>query len=184
MSLSRIFGILAASCVLTPSASWATTVLKTSLPDLVRMSQVVVRAHVSWVDDRAGETAGKFQTRFGFEVDETVKGLEAGTTMLELQFPGGKVGQYTMRVSGTPSFAPGDEVVLLVERTAGGDALAGLAQGVFKVERKSGSVRIRSIDGNTRIVDERGRETLAARVDLPLDDFMTELRTLAVDGAR
>src|SRR5262249_1731832 len=61
--------------LLMPLVAHATTVRRAPLDELVRDSHVIVRAHVSFIDERAGEASGKFLTRIGFEVDEAVMGL-------------------------------------------------------------------------------------------------------------
>jgi hypothetical protein len=176
---------LAAMLLLVPMTSWATTVRQAPLEELVRESHMVVRAHVAFVDERAGEATGKFQTRIGFEIIEAVKGMTPGAETYELVIPGGSVNQYTMAIPGMPSFTPGQEVVVLVKHTEAGDTITGLAQGIFAVDRSSGAARARRFDaGEVRLVDALGRDTKAERLELPLGDLMDRLRTLSREVSR
>jgi hypothetical protein len=120
----------------------AATVIKASIPDLVQSSAVVVHAVVRSVDMELGAEKGRFRTAIDFEVLESLKGLDPRTVDFHLELPGGRVGDRTMAIPGMPTFAAGDEVVMLLERTATGYALAGLSQGVFKVDRRGGVPRV------------------------------------------
>lgn len=172
--------ILAALLLLVPVAASATTVRKAALDELVRESHMVVRAHVAFVDDRAGELTGRYQTRIGLEIDESVVGFDGQDGIYELVLPGGRIGAYTMAIPGVPGFTPGQEVVLLVKHTPAGDAITGLGQGVFRVDRGSGQARARRLDlGDVRAVDGRGRDAKFELIDAPLADLMSRLRTLS-----
>ena len=89
----------------------------------------------------------------------------------------------TMSIPGMPRFSPGDEVVLILERTASGFALAGLAQGVFRVDR-AGTVPIvkRDLAGLELVERKAGalREPLGRTPRL--DALLDEIRRLAAEG--
>lgn len=171
-----------AACLLVASTASASTVRHVELEELVRTSHVVVRAHVAFVDDRAGESEGKFKTRIGFEVDEAVKGLEGATTY-ELVVRGGKNKAYTMAIPGMPHFVPGEEVVLLVTHTAGGDVINGLGEGVYAVDRTGTEARVRQpFIRASHVVDAQGREVTNAAVETTLTTLMTRIRSAAVAG--
>ena len=176
---------LAAAIILVPTSLLATTVRVAALDELVHESHMVVRAHVAFVDDRAGEETRKFQTRIGLEVAESVKGFDGRQSTYELVLPGGRLGAYTMAVPGMPIFTPGQEVVLLVKHTEGGDTITGLAQGIFNVDRSSGIARARRLDvGQVRMVDASGRDARVELIDAPLSDLMNRLRTLSAEVPR
>jgi hypothetical protein len=138
--LVRVVSTAALMCA-SASSAFATTVIPSTLAELVDEAHVIVRAHVAYVDDRAGESSGAFRTRIGFEVAETVKGEAAET--IETVVPGGSVGAYSSYIPGLPRFTPGQEVVIMIEHTPGGDTFAGLAQGVFTVDRLNGQALVR-----------------------------------------
>lgn len=177
--------ILAALALLIPVVGHATTVRQAGLDELVRESHMVVRAHVAFVDDRVGETTGKYQTRVGLEIDEAVMGFDSRDGVYELVLPGGSIGPYTMKIPGMPSFVPNQEVVLLVTHTPGGDAITGLAQGVFRVDRGNGAARARRLDlDDVRVVDAKGRDARPDFVDAPLASLMSQLRHLSAGVRR
>lgn len=184
---SRFFRTLGLATVLValPVSLFATTVRVAALDELVHESHMVVRAHVAFVDDRAGEETRKFQTRIGLEVVESVKGYEGADRTYELILPGGRLGPYTMAIPGMPAFAPGQEIVLLVKHTEAGDAITGLAQGIFNVDRSRGVARARRLDaGDVRMVDVNGRDARVELIDTPLTELMTRLRTLSAEVPR
>jgi hypothetical protein len=157
-------------------AAQATTVRHTELADLVAQSQIVVRAHVAYVDEYAG--TDKFQTRVGFEVDEAVKGVDEAT--LELMLPGGKGGAYRMHIPGMPTFSPGEEVILLVSRKAGGDVITGLGEGVFRVSRTGAEPRVtQPFVGDAHLVDARGLALRSTAIETTLVDLMSRLHAFA-----
>lgn len=175
--------VTVAAIVLVASSALATTVRHTELPELVAQSQIVLRAHVAFVDDRAGEAQGKFKTRIGFEVDEAVKGIS--DTTLEVVLPGGKSGQLTMAIPGMPTFKTGDEVVLLVQRLEGGDAITGMGEGVFKVDRSSGVANVsQPFISAMHVIDAKGREVRNAAIATTLSDLMTRLHSHAKGGVQ
>ncbi len=176
---------LAVVIVAVPASLFATTVRVAALDELVHESHMVVRAHVAFVDDRAGEETRKFQTRVGLEVAESVKGFDGAQRTYELVLPGGRLGPYAMAVPGMPTFSPGQEVVVMVKHTEAGDTITGLAQGIFNVDRSSGTARARRLDaGQTRMVDAHGRDARLELIDAPLSELMTTLRALSVEVPR
>jgi hypothetical protein len=107
----------------------ATTLRLAPISELRAASELIVHAQVWNVD----EQASGFQTAVALKVMQTLKGICDDT--LTLLLPGGRSGGRTLRIPGMPIFAAGDEVVLLLERTAVGWALTGLGQGVYRVDR-------------------------------------------------
>ncbi|MBC7793873.1 MAG: hypothetical protein H7Z43_09200, partial [Clostridia bacterium] len=95
-SIAFVLSLLVAGAAFANTAL-ASTVRHAELKDLVAGSDIVARAHVVFVDDRAGQFEGKFRTRVGLEIDEAVKGLDGAATY-ELVLPGGKSGPYRMLI--------------------------------------------------------------------------------------
>jgi hypothetical protein len=158
----------------------ATTVRRVAIDELATAASVIVHARVANVNPSLAPTPqGPFQTEVAFEVLESVKGLPADSATLTLVLPGGRGFGRTMHVPGVPQFAPGDEVVLLLERTSRGLVPAGLGQGVFRVlPDASGTLRV---ERDLGAVNEVGPLTFAA-VPATLPALLTRLRALAQGG--
>ena len=78
----------------------ATTVIRATLPELMKSSEVVVHGIVRHVDDQlATDKDGPFQTAVDLELVEVIKGLDAGTRVLRLVLPGGRAFERTLRPS-------------------------------------------------------------------------------------
>jgi hypothetical protein len=134
-------------------------------------------------------------THYQLQLEETLKGEASGS--LIVSEPGGTVGDQGMSIAGTPEYAVGDEVVLLVWQTPIGYLrTSGWGQGKFTVSAAKGSstkIVHASLQARGRELVEakpdgsRGIETLPSALDgLPLHEFMGRLRLLlqGAGGAR
>lgn len=127
--------IAVASTVLASTAA-ATTMLAQDIEALSRGADAVVQGTVTKVESRWTADKLRIVTVVELEVSEALKGAPGRTATL-IQ-PGGVVGDVGQKVSGLASFAPGEEVVVFLERRGGGTFhVAGMAQGKFRVERSS-----------------------------------------------
>jgi hypothetical protein len=177
-SRSRFFVLVVAAVALPTSAARATTVLATPLDTLARSSAVIVHATVSNVEE--ADPAKPFTTTVELEVAESIKGLPATERTLTLELPGGRDGELAMYIPGSPRVAVGDEVVLLLERVGDGRlAPAGLAQGVFKIERTNAEPVVRRELGGAHYVDAQGNEAVVPPVPRTLGELTTRLRALS-----
>ncbi len=133
-----ILGLVAASTfVLATTHAEAATVLKVDVPAMVRLSESVVRARVAAtrnVDLRPSVKSGLF-TDVELEILEVIRGpARPGHHILRL--PGGTGADgIALTVPGMPRFAPGEEVVVFLEKSAHGHVPCGLEQGVWRVQR-------------------------------------------------
>ena len=140
----------------------ATVVLETSVEDMTRVSTLVVHGEVLSVGSYTREgTRMQIVTEVALRVIEVLKG-EHEEASLVFTLPGGRVGDYTMRIPGMPRFRAGEEVVLFLERTSDGFAISGMQQGRFLVmtEPVSGmKVALRSFGAGLALAhrDETGR---------------------------
>lgn len=108
----------------------AATFMATSVEELARTSEVVVRGRV--LDVASRETAsGRIVTEVELAVDSAWKGAPAAT--VRLLVPGGQLGHVALKVDAAPAFAPGDEVVLFLSRAGPALHVNGLALGTFRV---------------------------------------------------
>ena len=169
--------LVAGLTVVSAPLAFATTVIPSTLAELVDEAHIIVRAHVAYVDEHAGEARQLFRTRIGFEIDETLKGTSQET--IETVVPGGQFGAMTMHIPGMPLFTPGQEVLVMIEHTPGGDNFAGLAQGVFTVDRSSGQALVKRDIGSIHFVGGTAEQLNGMK----LDTLLTQMRTL-VGGVR
>jgi len=122
------------------AAARATTLEKMSVARMSQAAPAIVRARcVSNATAWEGREIWTFTT---FEVSERWK-QAAGTPIpaqITVRLLGGTVGALTSHVSGVPRFAPGEEVVLFLQRTARGDfSVVSWQQGTFRIRRDAGS---------------------------------------------
>jgi hypothetical protein len=123
--------LVAGLTLVAPRGAGATTFLETSVEELARGSDVVVRGKV--LGTRSRWQGGRIVTEARIAVASAWKGAPGEQVLVVV--PGGRVGDVAQRVSGSPSFRDEEEVVVFAART-GPDALGvvGLAQGKFRVE--------------------------------------------------
>ena len=140
MNKALIPAALAAGAVLLATgAAQATTLLHVGVGDMTRTSEWVVRAQVVAVSsvDLRSEGRGIFT-----DVELAIRDVYRGQGVPErttLRLLGGH-GQdgISVWVPGMPRFAPGEEVVLFLERTSRGHVPCGLGQGVWRVHHVPG----------------------------------------------
>ena len=110
----------------------ATTLKRMSLPDLSRAAHTIVRARC--VANSTRWDTGEIWTFTTFDVEEIWKG--SAPAQITVRLLGGKSGNLTSTVSGVPRFAPGEELVLFLERTTAQDfSIVSWVQGTFRIGR-------------------------------------------------
>ncbi len=108
----------------------ATTLQRMSVAEMSRAAHTIVRARC--VANSARWDAGEIWTFTTFDVEETWKG--SSPARITVRLIGGEAGNLKSTVSGVPRFAPGEEVVLFLERTAAGDfSVVSWVQGTFRI---------------------------------------------------
>ncbi|HVE83652.1 MAG TPA: hypothetical protein VND93_12415 [Myxococcales bacterium] len=125
------------------------TVLRLTFEELTARADAVVRGRVVGSAARMDQAAGRITTFTEVEVAEALKG--APGKKLTVRQPGGEVGGIGQSVPGAARFAPGEEVVLFLERVPG-DApvyqVLSLSAGKVRLEKKLSTLRaVRDLDG-------------------------------------
>lgn len=107
-----------------------TTLKRMSVREMSQAAHAIVRARC--ITSSARWDAGEIWTFTTFDVEETWKGTVPARITVPLL--GGTAGSLTSTVSGVPRFAPGEQVVLFLERTAAGDfSIGSWVQGTFRL---------------------------------------------------
>jgi len=109
----------------------AATVLRSSVEDLARGADAVLRGRVERCVSRWD--GGRIVTEVVVARTELWRG--SAPERATIVVPGGEAGGVAQHVAGAPSFAPGEDVVVFLARAgAGRFRVAGFAQGKFRVE--------------------------------------------------
>jgi hypothetical protein len=108
----------------------AATFVATSVEEMARSSDAVVRGVVSWREARL-TPGGRIVTDVDVVVASAWKG--APDEVVRLVVPGGSLGWIALAVDAAPSFEVGEEVVVFLARTGRAYAVAGHALGKFRV---------------------------------------------------
>jgi hypothetical protein len=123
--------VSASSAAIHPPAR-ATTLKRMSVADLSRAAYTVVRARS--VANSTRWDAGEIWTFTTFDVEEIWKG--SAPAQITVRLLGGQAGNFTSTVSGVPRFAPGEELILFLERTSAQDfSIVSWMQGTFRIGR-------------------------------------------------
>ncbi len=129
LPLTALLGALLAAA---PAVASAAMFLETSVEDVARASDAVVRGRI--------ERRTSFFTRDGrtilTEVTVVVADAWKGTpgARVRIVVPGGRVGTLAQRVDAVPALPVGEEVVVFLSRRADFWELNGLALGKFRLE--------------------------------------------------
>src|SRR6202034_1949643 len=112
-----------------------------------------------------------------FDVLETLKG--APQSHVQVRLPGGHVGHFTMNVEAVPRFQPGEEGVLFLEKTSGGDySVTSWAQGTFRIGKsaRAGEATVTQDSSATNVFDQATRQFRSEGIrNLPLAQFRQRL---------
>jgi hypothetical protein len=113
-----------------------TTVRAVGFDELCRAAAVIMRGRVVGAiaaESMAADGSRIIETRVTFEVERVLKGSAAARTTIVV--PGGRVGDREMVVSGVPSLAIGDRVLVFVGPEGSSFVpFVGVDQGVFRID--------------------------------------------------
>jgi hypothetical protein len=157
----KALALALALLLLSPAASFATTVIPPTFQELVREAELVFEAEV--IDTKSRISAERdhelIVTDVYFRVSKVLKGSVGASAILE--FLGGTVGDRTFTVEGVPRFKVGDRDVIFAAPS-----------------RRSISPLVRVMHGRVRIAgDGAGRQAMVRRFD------DVPLRTVAALGS-
>jgi hypothetical protein len=150
------------------TSSYATTVQRLGLEDLVKKSHTIVLGRVTNSRTYWSSNRKLIFTNYTIQVDESIKG-QAGRTV-EVTTIGGKIGDVELHVSGMPSFQAGENAVVFIEQSAGYPTLVGLGQGKFTVTNGE----VTNSVGGLSFAD--GRPGVPTR--MPLQNFKAQIRSI------
>lgn len=146
---------LLALSALAAAPAFASTVTSMTTEILVRQSPVIVLGQVESLT-ATSDAQGNPQTWVTLRVDESLKGA-AGRARIAVSLPGGRVGDYTTQVYGTPRFRTGERVLVFATPTkAGLLTVTGLFQGKFSVESANGAEQAVQDAGEGALLVGRG----------------------------
>lgn len=170
---------LAAFSLLAASTATATSMVKMSLRDLAKKSDMIVLARVE--DETARYDANKeIYSYYTLRVLEPVKGAKGQTTITVRQI-GGVVDNIASIVPGTPTFRKGEEVVVFLTRedATGHPWVMGLQQGKYTVVAdKDGMKHVRNdLDGLNLMGADGSKAEGGVSTDVPLQAFLDGIRT-------
>jgi len=176
---ARILGPLVLLAASLPA--WATIVLEIDLFQLVGRSDLIFVAEATGSRSHWGEDGRHIVTDTTFTLSRPIKGNPGGQVIVRNL--GGVVGGMGMRVSGMPSFASGEEVLLFTEMRQGQRYVVGLEQGVYRLSRdgagratvqpRLGGLTLARRTPEQRLQLLRGRRPPAPRA---LEQFVAEIR--------
>jgi hypothetical protein len=179
-----IAAALAASTLMTASVGHGSTVLEFSHEELTRRADVILHGRCTSSHPKPGE-GEIITTEYEFEVIEALKGTLDKT--FRFRALGGTIEGRTFGISGSPTYALDEEVVLFLDvahpKTGCRHAI-GLAQGKFSVReeadtRKKYLVRdlggLQLTDAAGKVVKEGGLEAETGN-RLYLDAFVTTIK--------
>lgn len=160
----------------------ATTLARMSLSQMASASDLVVRARC--VMSVSGWAQGSIWTVTQFDVLETLKG--APQSHVQVRLPGGRVGHFTMNVEAVPRFQPGEDGVLFLQKSSGGDySVISWAQGTFRIGKnaRGGDSTVTQDSSAMNVFDQATRQFRSEGIrNLPLAQFRRRLLSALAAG--
>jgi hypothetical protein len=171
-----LWAVLLAGLILVAIAANATTLVRLSLPQMVRESTAIVRARCASTHVRLDR--GEIWTDTTFQVLETHKGLVPA--QIVVRQPGGVLNHLHSRVDESPVFHPGEEVILFL--WGGGRkpfSVLGWSQGTFRIHHSviTGSDTVTQDSASTPVFDSAtGGFARTGLRNIPIGVFEDTLR--------
>ncbi len=163
---------------LTILPSFATTLQKLTLDQLITQSTAIVRVKVT--GESQGLRGRDIYTYYQLQVLETLKGAPQASVAV----PGGVSGGLRQMVAGAPTLTAGSQyVVFLWTGKSGLTQVIGLSQGLFSVmtDSSGNSVLVRPA-ATGQMVDKAGHLITDQAVTISLSDLRSEIQTLTGAG--
>jgi len=166
-------------CVLMVHHAVSLTVEKISLEELTVQSDLIVRGMV--VSASSQWEQSNIYTYTTIRVEESLKGNPP--TDLKVKQLGGRVGEITANVPGTPELNPKDEVILFLREWNGDYWIHSIVLGKFTVLREGSTPMTVSDLNNVGLVDPVTKQEItdhAGKINtIPLESFLNEVRSLS-----
>ncbi len=180
-------GLVGAALVLVSTSASATVMIEYTLEEIVRDADTIVHATVVRSEVRMEMAADSFapETVTTLRVHEWIAG--AGGDEVQLREHGGVWQGGGLRFDGIPTYAPGEEVVLFLERRPEAPydlRTYGMVQGKFIVLHGLGDVPTtvrRDLSGISFARWSEGRQTVrepGAQPAMQLDNFLDHVRRI------
>jgi len=166
--MKRNISFALALILLTAAFVHATTVQRLNLEDLVKKAHHIVSGKVRNSRTYWSDNGKLILTNYTIEVDETIKGQSPRT--FEVTTIGGKIADRELHVSGMPSFAKGENIVVFTESSGSYEVILGLGQGKFKIENGQVFNDVSALS----FPDGRPGNVLK----LPVETFKNQIRTI------
>jgi len=161
----RVATAIAVIFLLISSApAFATVMVKIDLDGLVGRADGILVGNVEKVASHWSEDKRYIVTDVTVEVTQSVHGV--ADKHLVIRRLGGSVDGVGMRVSGSPMFSPGEQVLLFTEKRGNHRWIVGMSQGVYRITRDASGRRFvnRRLNGLTfaKKSERRGVKLMAA----------------------
>ena len=169
--------VLSFAIAMLASSAGATTLARMNLRQLTAAATAIVRARC--LGSFSAWENGEIWTRTRFQTLESFKGtLPAEFTV---RLVGGQVGAIESIVSEVPRFSPGEEVVLFLDPTKGGDyAVTAWVEGTFRVRHdRAGRAFITEDSAGQLVYDRATRKFRVEEIrSMRLNEFRKRMRGL------
>jgi hypothetical protein len=160
--------VLSFICLVTASIVEARTVQRLSLDRLISEADLIVRGRVEKIKHQQAADGRSVTTVVTVSVDRQFKGPHVSS--VDIEQPGGSIGEMVQAVPGSPEFSSGEDVVLFLKRQRGGTfKIVGGKQGKFTAKIQPQS--------NNWVVEDFARRTES------LDSFLDRLTSMVKPGS-
>ena len=166
-------------CLLIAHHATSLTVEKITLEELTTQSDLIVHGYV--LSSMSQWEQSNIYTYSTIRVEQSLKGSFRETVTVKQL--GGRVGDITAEVAGTPELRANDEVILFLREWNGDYWIHSIALGKFSVVRDGGVPLTISDLNNVGLIDPVTRQEITDVPGkfnkIPLDTFLNEVRSLS-----
>jgi hypothetical protein len=131
-ALALLLGLGALALSLGASASIAVPL---SFEEVVRRADLIVEGRVARATSQTRAHRGRMLIETHVTIDVTQTHHGEATPQVRFVLPGGRAGDRTRVVVGTPTFRVNEEVIAFFQERDGALSLVGLSQGLYRVNR-------------------------------------------------
>ena len=121
--LSIILVFAAAVALVFAASASASSIVLMDLDRMAKSSAFIVKANVASVQAEWDDDHARIWTTVELDVQTFYRGAATEDAKLSFVVPGGEVGEIGQIVPGAPEFKPGEQVIVLLDRSGPDDAL-------------------------------------------------------------
>lgn len=176
--------IILALAVASAISTFASTLQRLSLNDMILKSTIIVRGTVQ-PGTSAALRGSLIYTHYQLSVTSVYKGTQTPGQTIDVAVPGGVLNGIQQPVAGAPMLAAGQDYVMFLWTSKSGlTQVIGLSQGLFNVATNAqGQAIVSRGAANATMLDASGNAVADSNLQMPLAQLVSNIQSVLAGGS-